>query len=202
MRQIDCTQYSDCLNSAAHRNRNFSCAGCERYENPDPLLSGIEQEIDPEARRAGHLAGLKEEPMSGNCRISGCEWKPKVRGLCRSHYDKWRTGDEEVAKLMGHPFKVIRSRKPGKPDRSAPTDLSDPSVIAPGSQVIHKLIEKASAHVNGRAEALANEHWAYVRDLLEVHGQEELYKIEFHYKSAMIHGYKHGVADRERTASS
>lgn len=46
-----------------------------------------------------------------------------------------------------------------------------------------------------RAEQLADEHWAYILDLLKMHGQEELDKIEFHYKTAMVHGYKHGQAD-------
>jgi hypothetical protein len=48
----------------------------------------------------------------------------------------------------------------------------------------------------GQAQAIAEEHWEYIRRLLVTHGDDgdpdELAKIEFHYKSAMIHGYKHG----------
>jgi hypothetical protein len=53
-----------------------------------------------------------------------------------------------------------------------------------------------SPDTNGRAQILADEHWVYIRSLLVTHGDDgdpdELAKIEFHYKSAMIHGYKHG----------
>lgn len=54
-------------------------------------------------------------------------------------------------------------------------------------------------------EALADKHWQYVVDLLRIHvsfWHPELEQLEFHYKSAMIHGYKHGVADRERVFKS
>jgi hypothetical protein len=85
--------------------------------------------------------------------------------------------------------------------------------IAPGSTVLKKVMDKARAAnkggtdkpslsvetasaPNGRAQALAEEHWEYIRSLLVTHGDDgdpdELAKIEFHYKSAMIHGYKHG----------
>jgi hypothetical protein len=91
--------------------------------------------------------------------------------------------------------------------------------IAPGSTVLKKLVDKARAankggtpaigrtvEPNGRAKILADEHWAYIRSLLVTHGDDgdpdELAKIEFHYKSAMIHGYKHGVDDRERAIQS
>ena len=45
------------------------------------------------------------------------------------------------------------------------------------------------------AEALADAHWSYIESLLKVHrtGSEALAEIGFHYKSAMIHGFKHGV---------
>jgi hypothetical protein len=37
-------------------------------------------------------------------------------------------------------------------------------------------------------------HWKYIEQLLKVHGEvdETIVKIKFHYKSAMVHGYKHG----------
>ena len=47
------------------------------------------------------------------------------------------------------------------------------------------------------AEKLAEAHWSYIKELLLTHGEhiDNVEKIGFHYKSAMIHGYKHGVAD-------
>jgi hypothetical protein len=93
--------------------------------------------------------------------------------------------------------------------------------IAPGSTVLKKVMDKAKAakgatdkptlsvetvvESNGRAKMLAEEHWEFVRDLLETHVLMEpdfLKQVEFHYKSAMIHGYKHGVDDRERAIQS
>lgn len=46
-----------------------------------------------------------------------------------------------------------------------------------------------------KAEDLAQAHWEYVRSLLESHGTEpeDLALAEFHYLSAFIHGFKHGV---------
>ena len=44
-------------------------------------------------------------------------------------------------------------------------------------------------------ERLSNEHWVYVKALLLTHNcsKENVDKIEFHYKTAFIHGYKHGI---------
>jgi hypothetical protein len=49
------------------------------------------------------------------------------------------------------------------------------------------------------AEALALRHWAYIGDLLMIHGvpEQQLVQIEFHYVAAFIHGYKHGRMGRE-----
>ncbi len=42
------------------------------------------------------------------------------------------------------------------------------------------------------AEQLAEDHWGYVEELLVKHEIKGIKIIEFHYKSAFIHGYKHG----------
>lgn len=44
-------------------------------------------------------------------------------------------------------------------------------------------------------EKLAHQHWNYVRQILEAHGEdrEVIEKVGFHYRSAMVHGFKHGV---------
>lgn len=45
------------------------------------------------------------------------------------------------------------------------------------------------------AKKLAEDHWSYVQDVLASHGvdAETIKTSEFHYKSAFIHGFKHGV---------
>ena len=42
---------------------------------------------------------------------------------------------------------------------------------------------------------LVEDHWGYVEQVLLAHGEAEdvVCKIGFHYKSAMEHGYKHGI---------
>ena len=48
-------------------------------------------------------------------------------------------------------------------------------------------------------ENLAKAHWEYVKSVLVRHGVEnpELNLIGFHYMTAFIHGYKHGIEDKE-----
>ena len=52
-----------------------------------------------------------------------------------------------------------------------------------------------------KSQELADAHWEYVGQLLRV-GQvndppEGLDIIEFHYKTAFMHGYKHGIQDAD-----
>lgn len=44
------------------------------------------------------------------------------------------------------------------------------------------------------AKKLAEEHWAYIRGLLNLHEVAGREVIGWHYKTAFIHGYKHGAA--------
>lgn len=47
------------------------------------------------------------------------------------------------------------------------------------------------------ANQLADEHWGYIEALLKAHEEEfNIKQIEFHYKSAFIHGYKHAMEDK------
>lgn len=50
-----------------------------------------------------------------------------------------------------------------------------------------------------KAKQLACEHWAYIKQLLLTHGVpiEQVNIIGFHYKSAFVHGYKHGQEDKD-----
>ena len=44
-------------------------------------------------------------------------------------------------------------------------------------------------------EELANANWAYVESVLNAHGvdDETIEQCGFHYKTAMVHGFKHGI---------
>lgn len=48
-----------------------------------------------------------------------------------------------------------------------------------------------------RAKQLASEHGKYIRELLNKHGEDPwtIEKIMWHYETAMVHGYKHGLQD-------
>lgn len=76
--------------------------------------------------------------------------------------------------------------------------------IGAGSTIVKKILEKAQKpSVNkaptGDAERLASEHWAYVVALLTAHLEEvsDLSCMEFHYKTAFVHGYKHGLQAKQ-----
>ena len=54
--------------------------------------------------------------------------------------------------------------------------------------------------INGKdnkGKQLAEAHWEYIEKLMKQHGEEQttIDLIGFHYKTAMIHGYKHGKED-------
>ena len=42
------------------------------------------------------------------------------------------------------------------------------------------------------AAQLADEHWGYVKELLELHDASQVRTVGWHYRTAFIHGYKHG----------
>ncbi len=48
-----------------------------------------------------------------------------------------------------------------------------------------------------RAYQLANEHWEYIRNVLEKHKEfpHIIELIEFHYKAAAVHFYGHGFEE-------
>lgn len=48
-------------------------------------------------------------------------------------------------------------------------------------------------------QKLIEDHWNYINDLLYAHGQskEIIEIVEFHYKTAFEHGWKHAIEDIE-----
>ena len=53
-----------------------------------------------------------------------------------------------------------------------------------------------------RAKELAEQHWKYIKSLLVNHSVNpaEIEIIGFHYKTAFLHGYKHGANDQYNEA--
>ena len=48
---------------------------------------------------------------------------------------------------------------------------------------------------------LAENHWGYVREVLEDAGADSdqlIERIGFHYRTAMVHGFKHGAEERKK----
>lgn len=45
------------------------------------------------------------------------------------------------------------------------------------------------------SQELADKHWSYIESLLATHGTDaqSLQLIKFHYTTAFVHGFKHGV---------
>jgi hypothetical protein len=52
-------------------------------------------------------------------------------------------------------------------------------------------------NVKNPGEKLAWDHWKYIEGVLKAHemNPKVLEQIKFHYTTAFIHGYKHGVED-------
>lgn len=67
------------------------------------------------------------------------------------------------------------------------------------TQIEPEKYPKKRIELKSEAQKLADEHWAYVEDLLIIHGEspESINKYGFHYKSAFIHGYKHAKEDKD-----
>ena len=59
------------------------------------------------------------------------------------------------------------------------------------------------------AEKLANDHWSYVEQVITIGNKTEWDKsaknilnvIKFHYISAFIHGFKHGVEELQKNGN-
>lgn len=51
--------------------------------------------------------------------------------------------------------------------------------------------------LSGRVLELVEEHWAYLRQVLELEGRapQIIELVGFHYRTAMAHGHKHGWED-------
>jgi hypothetical protein len=72
-------------------------------------------------------------------------------------------------------------------------DCDDKTVMCGRNDCINK--SKDPVKPTTKSQKLADDHWAYIKDLLVIHGMTdiEIKTIGFHYKTAFVHGWKHGV---------
>lgn len=77
----------------------------------------------------------------------------------------------------------IEQLKPGSNDNGS---ITDRTIITPAKDPEINLDE---------VKALVDAHWKYVEGILRLDGRSEgtVKEIGWHYRSAMLHGYKHGV---------
>ena len=96
---------------------------------------------------------------------------------------------------------VTEQPKPAKGKPAEAYEMTDEdkslwmkAVMAANARVVESL-EPAKEQEASYAEKLAADHWGYVDSLFAIHGvsEKEREVIGFHYKSAMVHGFKHGV---------
>ena len=84
-------------------------------------------------------------------------------------------------------------RDPGNWSQTEPEEeLEEEELEMEDEAKINPFVDEKS-----RAEELADAHWDYIEQVLETAGYvaEQLDEIGFHYRTAMVHGYKHGVED-------
>jgi hypothetical protein len=139
-----------------------------------------------------------------NCKVDGCASKLKAWGLCSNHYKKWRRDNEEVIRVMGGKYDEV------KPELNNPEPDVGESVNEEQERQDHEAppeYEQKKAQ-EGVSEKLAREHWDYLESLLqsELSGQDHLNeyvrRVGFHFRSAMIHGFKHGVEYASEAANA
>jgi len=51
------------------------------------------------------------------------------------------------------------------------------------------------------AKQIAREHWNFIKKVLETHGEdpEVIKRVGFHYRTAFVHGYGHGLEARSES---
>lgn len=148
----------------------------EQEEQPSEEVE--EMEIDP-ARKCP-----KGDHETNNFLNSG---KPGVCSSCRSAL-QIKIQRARVAAKAGKP--------PALPEPDPSLDFPDIEESAVLKENMKNPTEITETPIDlDEVKALVDAHWRYVENLLRTHGEPDasLNKIGFHYKSAMLHGYKHGM---------
>jgi hypothetical protein len=187
-RRIECAKYPECLDLAAKENRQgFSCENCEAYVWQDPT----DQE---------RVVVKKEEVMEDKRKV--CTKCGEEKDLDDFAIGVGRDGRKAQCKACDAKYhRELKKRKNEEKVKTSKVDVEGENGPAEGEQKTNPwfAVDKPD-----RLTDLVNAHWSYVEGLLKMHGQEEFDKgpgkkalsiIEYHYKTAMIHGYKHGQAD-------
>lgn len=193
IRRFDCVHYAECLDRAAKGGTALKCTAekCRRYEKQ--MGDGP---IDPFVEELKQKDGIVMK-KSDVCRMPDCNDVARSRGLCHKHYDRWRNGKAEIIEVMGEKYvrKVAFKKRTYKvkldgtaPDGPAGKPPERGDQAAETFEVQEGLVE---------VKEMVDGHWHYIEQLLRTHGQNVNIKvIEFHYKSAFVHGFKHGIEFR------
>lgn len=217
MRNPECVYYSECLTQAAFFRRPIRCEGCESLEYPAPVDDGFDTEMErlgivvreegvreegmkKELRIENEKLGEKGERRCGKCgEIKILEEFPENRecklghestcNVCKAERKREKA---EMAKYPQVEEELTDSGAAVPPQTWLQADSTAAVHQQPGSQTDSEAAVPPEAA--SPVEALAAEHWQYIEELLETHGITETYAIGWHYRTAFVHGYKHGRA--------
>ena len=139
------------------------------------------------AEKAGEMKAEREKPKppkGATCTLTD-EDMAAIMAMNAGRGDslepaKLNPWSEAIRKRNAEDLESLLQTNPGRVTPMAPPD---------------DLSEAARETESFYAEELAAAHWKYVDSLLAVHGLNERTRaaIGFHYRSAMVHGFKHGV---------
>lgn len=186
MRRIDCKSYGQCLDEAAMKNRDeVKCDSCGRY-----VCGRVDGKVDDGGDAPKGVIIAMEKKICSKCGVEktldefsrgvGKSGRKAACKKCDAEYFQ----ELKVRKNNGE-VKGERIKEKGKRKYKHRGKLTEEKIY----------YVPLAGSGRDRASELAEAHWEYIKGVLEIHGQKELDVIEYHYKTAMIHGYKHGQTD-------
>lgn len=102
-----------------------------------------------------------------------------------------RAAHSREAYRKKHPEAKIKVQEPKIPfefpEKAIPANQAPPTVTPVAREEHIPLVDISEV------KALVDAHWKYIGNLLTAHGIVGVELIEYHYRTAFIHGFKHGV---------
>jgi hypothetical protein len=179
MRKVVCVQRHRLANEyepvPAGGDRVARFGGCKYCDQGKTIREGIGMEEPAKSgvktcKKCGKEKPLNEFTANKNCKDN----RENACKECRAEYARamWR---------KTHPGSTPRTVKP------LPLMAKDPepaNPVPPASRFVFDPLE---------VKDLVDAHWKYVGSLLRAHNLVGTELIEYHYKTAFLHGFKHGV---------
>ena len=157
---------------------------CVARQDKEAVPGHCRTDVFPGCRDCPQGAQIRKEvemETVKKCRVCG-EEKP----LGDFHNNKsCKDGHENICKAC----KTRISRENRRKKREAAQRGEERKAVVPGKQ--------GSPGGDDGLRNLIDAHWAYIESLLRVHGQDNLRIIEYHYKTAFAHGWKHAMEEKE-----